>query len=167
MKDKSGGMFKFEYKTQTMRRTTKARQLMLLSLCCLGILGNTFAQKKRTEPKLDKRKYAIEIREVSSEGKKYEKDVFEFTPKEIISDFVEAKLKVTTIHYKVITDSTYTDDGEELKYWKLTGREKTGKPEEELKCELIVSGKEISGTIKLMKGEAIKKTYEFEGLQNN
>jgi hypothetical protein len=150
-----------------MRRTTTARQLLLLSLCCLGMLGNAFAQKKKAEPKLDKRKYAIEIREVSTEGKKYEKDVFEFTPKEIISDFVEAKLKVTTIHYKVIKDSTYIDDGEELKYWQVSGMEKTGKPEEALKCELVVSGKEIRGTIKLMKGEAIKKTYEFEGVQSN
>lgn len=130
---------------------------------CTGI----FAQKKKSEPKLDRRKYDIEIREVTTEGKKYDKDVFEFSAKEIISDYFEAKFKIQTMHYKIVKDSTYTEDGDELKYWKIAASEKNGKPEEEFRCEAVVAGKEISGKIRLMKGEAVKKTYEFEGTQNN
>jgi hypothetical protein len=141
--------------------------LGLTAFLSLTLCTSIFAQKKKTEPKLDKRKYDIEIREVTIEGKKYDKDVFEFTTKEIISDYFEAKFKVQTMHYKVIKDSTYTEEGDELKYWKISATEKNGKPEEEYRCEAVISGKEISGKIKWMKGEAVKKTYEFEGTQNN
>jgi hypothetical protein len=135
-------------------------------LFCLS-QSASFAQKKASPPKLDKRRYDIEIRETTTEGKKFEKDVFEFTPREIISDYFELKLKVPTLHYKVVKDSTFTDEGDQVKYWKLSIQEKGGKGEEEYVAEVVVSGREINGKIKLMKGDAVKKTYEFEGTQNN
>ncbi len=125
------------------------------------------AQKAKKPQKLDKRKYDIEIRETTTEGKKYEKDIFEFTAKEIISDYFEMKLKTPTMHYKTLKDSTFTDDGEEAKYYKLSASEKSAKGDENYQLELIINGKEITGTIKLMKGEAVKKSWEFEGSQNN
>jgi hypothetical protein len=135
---------------------------LILIVCCTV----AFAQKKKGEPKLDKRKFDIEIREVSAEGKKYEKDVFEFTPKEIVSEtYLDLKFKIQTMHYKIVKDSTYTEDGEEMKYWKLSVQEKTSKADEEIQGDLIVNGKEISGKLNVMKGDLVKKSYEFEGSQ--
>jgi hypothetical protein len=141
---------------------------IFLSFALIGLftVSNAFAQKTKVQ-KLDKRKFAIEIRETTTEGKKFEKDVFEFTPKEVIGDYFESKLKVQTIHYKTVKDSSYTDDGSEVKYFQISGQEKSGKADEEYHIEAIVNGRDISGTIKLMKGDIVKKSWEFEGSQNN
>jgi hypothetical protein len=139
----------------------------LMILCLLFVSSEIIAQKATKVQKLDKRKYAIEIRETTTEGKRYEKDVFEFTPKEIVSDYFESKFKIPTMHYKTVKDSTFTEDGDELKYYQVSAKEKTVKPDENFVVELIIKGKEISGKVMLMKGEAIKKSWEFEGTQSN
>jgi hypothetical protein len=137
----------------------------LVFIFLIGICSTAFAQKKKGEAKLDKRRFDIEIREVSTDGsKKYEKDLFEFTPREIVSEsYLDLKFKIQTMHYKVTKDSTYTDDGEEVKYWKLSIQEKTNKPDEEIQGEVVVNGKDISGILNIVKGTTTKKSYEFEG----
>jgi hypothetical protein len=148
----------------TSRKITFAAFLFL----CFVMLSMTgFAQKGKKNQKLDKRKFDIEIKETTVEGKKYEKDVFEFSPKEIISDYFETKFKVPTMHYKTLKDSTYTEDGDELKYFKVAAVEKSGKADEEYHLETVVAGREITGKIMLMKGDVVKRTWEFEGTQNN
>ncbi len=148
-----------------MNKSSRILQV-ILSLFILLTCTTAFAQKKKGIPKLDKRRFDIEIREVAVEAKKYEKDVFEFTPKEIVSDgYFETKFKIPTVHYTTSTDSTYTEEGEEIKYWTLSVLEKTGKSDEEIHGEIMINGKEISGKLNLMKGDVIKKTYEFEGTQ--
>jgi hypothetical protein len=142
----------------------------LINVTCFLFLyslsTDSMAQKAKVQ-KLDKRKYDIEIRETTTEGKKYEKDVFEFTPKEIVSDYFENKFKVPTLHYKTVKDSTYTEDGDELKYFGVSAKEKTDKAEEFFYLDAVIKGREITGKIAYKKGETVKKTWEFEGTQNN
>jgi hypothetical protein len=125
------------------------------------------AQKGKKNDKLEKRKFDVEIKETTVEGKKYEKSEMEFSAKEVICDYFESKFKIQTIHYKTLTDSSYTDEGEQLKFFKVKGNEKGQKADEEWVIETEVKGKEITGTISLMKGDKAKRTWEFEGTQKN
>jgi hypothetical protein len=147
----------------------QATKNLFITACLLAgmtVSSVAFAQKAKVE-KMDKRKYDIEIKETTTEGKKYEKDVFEFTPREIVSDYFEAKFKVSTLHYKTVKDSTVTEDGDTLKYFQVSATEKTDKADENFYLEAVIKGREIAGKVMLKKGEVVKKAWEFEGSQNN
>jgi hypothetical protein len=142
------------------------RKYVLIFLCLTGTLP-ALAQKNKKNDKLEKRKYDIEIKETTTDGKKYDKTEFEFTPKEVVCDYFETKLKIQTMHYKTLKDSSYTEDGDQLKYFKIKANEKGLKSDEEYVLEAEIKGKEITGTITMMKGDKPKKTWEFEGTQKN
>jgi hypothetical protein len=148
----------------TINITFKKATLIL----ALGIMTSVtvFAQKKKKpDDKLDTRFYDIEIRETTKEGKKYEKDVFEFRTKYLVSDYMETKLSAKTLVYTVTKDSTFTEDGDELKYFEFTVEAKTDKAGEVLKMKGTASGKDIKGNVELYKGDVVKKTFEFEGTE--
>ncbi|MFI5149389.1 MAG: hypothetical protein ACHQRM_06610 [Bacteroidia bacterium] len=138
-----------------------------LSIMCLLLALPGMAQKSKKNDKLEKRMYDIEVKETTTEGKKYEKGEVEFTPKEIVCDYFESKLKIQTMHYKTLKDSSYTEEGDQLKYFKVRATEKGQKEDEQYVLVAEIKGKDITGTISLMKGDKAKRTWEFEGTQKN
>jgi len=147
----------------------KLRNFCWVILCLLLSLPAVAqkTQKNKKSDKLEKRRFDIEIKETTTEGKKYEKAEFEFFAKEIESEYFDSKLKVKTIHYQTEKDSSYTEEGDELKYFKVKGKETSQKADEVYVVEIVIKGREITGTISLVKGDKPKRTWEFEGTQQN
>ena len=92
------------------------------------------------------------------------KDEFTFNKGKLYSDFVGGdKIKFDKyLKYELKKDSTYTEEDEERHYYEIevTSENDDG---QKLEIKITVDDINIEGSIKLSKGDKLKKHYEFTG----
>ena len=137
--------------------------IIILSLL---VTSASYAQKK--EKKVDKSKYL--------EGKKYKVQFYEMKPTgrgkalestvtfkdgKVESELMNDKLKINGAAYKIILDSTYTEDETESRLLKIEGQYSNDR--DEAKWEATVNNFDIEGTVVERKNGVDKKKFEFSG----
>lgn len=112
------------------------------------------------------------------EGKKYDVNFYEVKPAgrgkavpsnflvkggKVESDLMYEKISLGPATYKVILDSTYTEDETEMHMLKIEAELQEEK--NEYKLEVTVINYDIEGTVVQLKGGVEKKKFEFDGTE--
>ncbi len=124
---------------------------------------SSFAQKKGKEkPGLEDKKYAVQFYEIKASGRgKALPDNIMIKGGKIQSYLMEDKISLTTCPFKVVLDSSYTEDEVPMRMVKIEAEHTEDK--EAFKWEATVTNYDIEGTVVQSKGGVEKKKYEFSG----
>lgn len=116
---------------------------------------------KGDKDRLHKREFTVEVIEGTKPKGKPDEIAFK-DGKVYPGDIAMEKMGVTWIRYELKKDSTYMEDDMEKEYIEVYADSDLEKGEKfEFTC--IVEDYGIEGTMKLMKGDKIKKTFTFSG----
>ncbi len=124
---------------------------------------SAFAQKKGKEkPPLEDKKYAVQFYELKAAGRgKALADNIMIKGGKIQSYLMEDKISLTTCPFKIVLDSTYTEDDAPMRMIKIEAQYTEDK--EASKWEATIINYDIEGTVVQSKGGVEKKKYEFSG----
>lgn len=121
-----------------------------------------FAQKKGKDKTLTDRKYAVQFYEIKAAGRgKALPDNIMIKGGKIQSYLMEDKIALTTTPFKIVLDSTYTEDETEMHMIKIEAEHTEEK--DNFKWEATIINYDIEGTVVQSKGGVEKKKYEFAG----
>ncbi|MBN8702946.1 MAG: hypothetical protein J0M08_07770 [Bacteroidetes bacterium] len=128
------------------------------------VITTVFGQKKKGKPALDGKNFVAQTSEIK-EGKapKPVEDKVRFKNGIVDSDFIYEKTKFDPIDYKVLTDSTGTDENEEeikIYDFEALGTNEKG---EELKWEGTITGGALEAKVVWSKKGKIKKEFTITG----
>jgi hypothetical protein len=131
---------------------------------CLLIATNGFAQKNKSEKNkfLEGKKYDVKFTEIKTTGiAKPMPSLIEIKSGKIQCELMEKKLTAPSMPYKVIMDTTYTEDESDIHKLHFTSEyteEKTS-----YKWDATITDYEIEGTFIMLKSGVEKKRFEFTG----
>jgi hypothetical protein len=126
----------------------------------------TFAQKAKPQNNkfLEGKKYNVQFYEIKPTGRgKALPSNFLIKGGKVESDLMYEKMQLNPAAYKVVLDTTYTEDETEMHMVKLEAE--LAEEKNEFKWEATVTNYDIEGTIIQMKGGVEKKKYEFAGTE--
>jgi hypothetical protein len=113
---------------------------------------------------LEGKKYNVQFYEVKAAGRgKALPSNFIIKGGKVESDLMYEKMQLNPAAYKVVLDTTYTEDETEMHMVKLEAELQEDK--NEFKWEATVTNYDIEGTIVQMKSGVEKKKYEFSGTE--
>lgn len=96
-------------------------------------------------------------------GAKPLKDEIFFKNGKLFSDIASEKLKFEKmIKYEITKDSSYSEGDEEKRYYEIEGSHENDDGQT-LNISIKIDDINIEGSMKLMKGDKLKKYYEFTG----
>jgi hypothetical protein len=146
-----------------MKNTKLIKGLVLSTSLLIGLSAS--AQKKTPPQKnkfLEGKKYDVQFYEIKPTGRgKALKSNFLIKSGKVESDLMLEKMGLDPAPYKVILDSTYTEDETEMHMVKLEAELQSDK--NEYKWEATVINYDVEGTVIQMKSGVEKKKYEFSG----
>ena len=121
------------------------------------------AQKGGTKSKvLEGKKYNVQFYEMKTAGRgKAQPSEIQFKGAKILCDLTEDKMSCGPAGYKVMLDSTYTED--ETPMHMITVEGEYTEEKNEFKWEATVINYDIDGTITQSKNGVEKKKFEFSG----
>ncbi len=124
---------------------------------------SSFAQKKgKEESPLKDKKYAVQFYEVKATGRgKALPDNIMIKGGKIQSYLMEDKISFTLCPFKIVLDSTYTEDESPMRMLKIEAEHTEDK--EAFKWEATIINYDIEGTVVQSKGGVVKKKFEFSG----
>ncbi|HEX8517833.1 MAG TPA: hypothetical protein VF868_16665 [Bacteroidia bacterium] len=126
---------------------------------------NASAQKKAAPAKnkfLEGKKYDVQYYELKAAGRgKALPSNFLIKGGKVESDLMYEKLGLGPAAYKVIMDTTYTEDETEMHMVKIEAELQEEK--NEFKWEATITNYDIEGTVLQMKSGVEKKKFEFSG----
>lgn len=131
---------------------------------CLILMTVGFAQKAKSEKNkfLEGKKYDVKFTEVKKTGAaKPLPSLIIIKSGQIQCDLMEEKLTAPSMPYKVILDTTYTEDESDIHkvhFISEYAEEKTS-----YKWDATITDYEIEGTFVMLKSGVEKKRYEFLG----
>jgi hypothetical protein len=114
---------------------------------------------------LHKKKFTIQINEFRDGKpgtKKPVEDEIEFKDGKLFSMFAFDKMQFKWMRYTLKTDSTYTEDEIEKKYY-VVECSSTNEKDETLYIDIKIDNYEMEGSMKLTKNDKPKKYFEFSG----
>ncbi|MES2590627.1 MAG: hypothetical protein V4608_01995 [Bacteroidota bacterium] len=126
----------------------------------------TFAQKGKDKPEKNKflegKKFDVIFTEVKKTGTaKPLPSLMVIKSGQIQCDLMEEKLTAPQIPYKVVLDTTYQEEDQDVRKVKFTGEyteEKTS-----YKWDATITDYDIEGTCVMLKGGVEKKRFDFTG----
>lgn len=133
-------------------------------LAGLAIVLSTgaFAQKAKPNKFLEGRKFNVMFYEMKTSGRgKALPTMIVLKGGKIMCDLMEDKLMLPPVAYKVVLDTTYTEDEVEMHMVKLEGE--FSEEKNEYKWEGTVTNYDIEGTCVMSKGGLEKKRFEYSG----
>ena len=145
-----------------MKNTFRFRAAVLT----LGLFATTFsfAQKSKTDKSkfLEGRKFNVQFYEMKASGRgKAVPTLLMIKGGKIEADLMYEKLSLAPMTYKVILDSTYTEDENPMHM--VTIEAEFSEDKNDFKWEATVINYDIEGTVVEMKAAVEKKKYEFSG----
>jgi|ERR1035437_6782107 hypothetical protein len=127
----------------------------------------TLVSFKIDKDPLHKRKFKAQVTEIKDgkpkNGKPIE-DEIEFKNGKVYSTVCWDKMEFQDIKYEITKDSTYTDEGEEKRYYEIVASTANEK-KETLTMNFTIDGYSIEGTYKLTKKDVIKKMFTTIGTE--
>jgi len=127
----------------------------------------TLVSFKMDKDPLHKRKFkaqATEIKDGKPKSGKPIEDEIDFKNGKVYSSACWDKMEFQDIKYEITKDSTYTDEGDEKRYFEIVASTINDK-KETLTMNITINGYEIEGTYKLTKKDAIKKMFTTMGTE--
>lgn len=141
------------------------------ALKILGVVGVAaclaFTSVKGEKDALHKKKYsamATEIKDGKPSNKKPAPDEIEFKNGKVYSSYVWEKTEFQDVKYAINKDSTYSDEGEEKRYFEVEAIT-TNDKNETINMFFVINGYEIEATYKLIKKEMVKKHFTSTGTE--
>lgn len=137
-----------------------SRKTLLLSTVLLASLAVS-AQKNKF---LEGKKYNVQFYEIKPTGRgKAVASNFLIKSGRVESDLMLEKMSLDPAPYKVILDTTYTEDETEMHMVKLEAELASDK--NDFKWEATITNYDVEGTVVQMKSGVEKKKYEFAGTE--
>ncbi len=139
------------------------------AILAIGLLFTTitFAQKEKKAEKnkfLEGKKYDVNFTEIKASGtSKPLPSTIVIKSGKVQCDLMEEKVTAPSMPYKVILDTTYTEDESEVHKVSFISEyteEKTG-----YKWDATITDYEIEGTFVMLKSGVQKKKFEFTGAE--
>ncbi|MCE3280470.1 MAG: hypothetical protein K0S44_2661 [Bacteroidetes bacterium] len=141
-------------------KNTITLKTLLLSAGVFASLS-VFAQKNKF---IEGKKYDVTFYEVKPAGRgKAVPSNFLVKSGKVESDLMYEKIALGPAAYKVVLDSTYTEDETEMHMLKLEAELQEEK--NEYKWEVTVINYDIEGTVVQLKSGVEKKKFEFDGTE--
>ena len=111
---------------------------------------------------LEGKKYATQFYEIKPSGRsKAMPSEFYFKAGKMYADIMEEKIMYPPVNYKVILDSVYTEDGDQIQM--IVAEVIYEEDNSTYKAEFTITNFAIEGTFKVLKGTVEKKKFEFDG----
>ncbi len=127
-------------------------------------LAFTTAYRGEKDP-LHRKKFsalATEIKDGKPSTKKPVADEIEFKNGKVYSSFVWDKMEFSDVKYAINKDSTYSDEGEEKRYFEIEAIT-TNDKNETINMQFTINGYDIEASYKLIKKEVVKKSFTSTG----
>jgi hypothetical protein len=135
-------------------------RVIVLSFSLL-IVSSVSAQKNKF---IEGKKYNVQFYEIKPAGRgKALPSTFDIKGGKVESDLMYEKMTLGPASYKVVLDSTYTEDESEMRMIKLEAELQEDK--NEFKWEATIINYDIEGTVIQSKSGLEKKKYEFAGTE--
>lgn len=134
---------------------------VIISISATLVILTGLVAFKGDKDKLHKRDFTVEV--IEGTKPKGKADEISFKDGKVYpGDIANEKMGVSWIRYELKKDSTYMEDDIEKEYIEVFADSELEKGEK-LEFTCVIEDFGIEGTMKLMKGDKIKKTFTFSG----